>query len=247
MSIIPRITCIYLLYCSGNHKFYIGSAVNLQQRRREHLSDLRRNIHANPILQNTFNKYGESSFEFYVLEECSREETLAREQVYLDMLQPPMNLLPMAKSRLGSKHTPETCAKLREIVKNRVLSPEAREKMGAPMRGKKLSPERIEKLRAGRIGKTVSAEAKAKLSAIRRGKPLSLETKAKLRAVNIGRKHTPESRAKMSEAQSRRTHSPETRSKIGLASSNRSPETLAKMSAARKAWWEAKRKKEEES
>ena len=65
MSSLPRRPGIYLIHCNANHFFYIGSTNNLYIRRSNHVTYLRRGTHYNIILQRTWNKYGEGSFEFY--------------------------------------------------------------------------------------------------------------------------------------------------------------------------------------
>jgi group I intron endonuclease len=76
---------IYCIQNSLDSKSYIGSSVNIIARWKEHKRYLRRNIHENSYLQNAVNKYGMKNFEFKILEECSKEKLLEREQYYLDL------------------------------------------------------------------------------------------------------------------------------------------------------------------
>jgi hypothetical protein len=48
---------------------------------------LKNNKHVNIILQRSWNKYSERNFSFIILEECSPERCVDREQYYLDTLQ----------------------------------------------------------------------------------------------------------------------------------------------------------------
>lgn len=59
---------IYKIVCSTNEYFYIGSSINIQRRWWQHISTLRKNKHINPVVQSTYNKYGESTFSIEVLE-----------------------------------------------------------------------------------------------------------------------------------------------------------------------------------
>lgn len=59
---------IYKIVNKVNGKFYIGSAVNLRNRRHSHYNELRHNKHNNKHLQRAWNKYGEKNFEFIVIE-----------------------------------------------------------------------------------------------------------------------------------------------------------------------------------
>ena len=61
---------IYEIKNKINGKMYIGQSRNINKRRSYHLWKLRSNNHFNPLLQNSFNKYGEHNFEFIILEEC---------------------------------------------------------------------------------------------------------------------------------------------------------------------------------
>lgn len=75
---------IYKITCLENDKFYIGSSKNIEIRFTQHLNDLRNNKHCNIIMQNSFNKYGEKSFIFEIIEECEKHNLLIIEQIYLD-------------------------------------------------------------------------------------------------------------------------------------------------------------------
>lgn len=75
---------IYKIINIVNNKFYVGSAVVLSRRRARHFSELRNNCHSNGKLQAAWNKYGEASFVFVVVEELSEgADTLAAEDVWL--------------------------------------------------------------------------------------------------------------------------------------------------------------------
>lgn len=78
-------TGIYKITNIKNNKFYIGStSESFLKRWNHHINSLRRGTHKNAHLQNAFNKYGENSFKFEILETCSKDLCLIREQVYLD-------------------------------------------------------------------------------------------------------------------------------------------------------------------
>lgn len=69
-------------------------------------------------------KYGFSNFSLEIIEFCDTEELLKREQYYLDSLKPQYNIVEIAGSTLGYKHTPESLQKMRDFV----LSDEVRER-----------------------------------------------------------------------------------------------------------------------
>ena len=63
---------------SFNELSYIGSSVNLYERLAHHISDLRKNKHHSKLMQNYFNKYGETQFKIEILEYCERDVSLLR-------------------------------------------------------------------------------------------------------------------------------------------------------------------------
>jgi len=103
---------------------YVGSAVDLTRRLWGYFSiaflnkELRRN---RSIISGALLKYGYSNFSLDVLEYCESDKLILREQYYIDLLNPSYNILKIAGSRLGSKHSAETILK----YKNRKLSPES--------------------------------------------------------------------------------------------------------------------------
>lgn len=84
---------IYAIINEQTEKFYVGSASNFRVRMLRHLSDLRNNRHCNVYLQRSYNKYGESSFHFEVLEELSEScNLLEKEQYWIGSLSPQYNI-----------------------------------------------------------------------------------------------------------------------------------------------------------
>lgn len=77
---------VYSITNNINNRSYIGSSNNVNKRRKTHISQLRNNKHPNKYLQNSWNKYGESVFDFKILEyveDCSK--LFYVEQTYIDM------------------------------------------------------------------------------------------------------------------------------------------------------------------
>lgn len=105
---------IYQIENRINGKRYIGSAVRLSHRRKQHLSDLRCGRHCNPHLQAAFDKYGEHEFAFEVLGQVPSDNLIVREQHYLDTLGPEYNIAPTAGNQLGYRHSQETRRKISE-------------------------------------------------------------------------------------------------------------------------------------
>ena len=106
-------TGIYAIENTVNGKMYVGSAVNLKERRGNHFRRLRRGAHTNGKLQNSYNKHGGESFEFRILLVCRAEDLLSYEQLVIDkfdVVKNGYNIAPTAGSALGVKHSPKTKA-----------------------------------------------------------------------------------------------------------------------------------------
>jgi len=58
---------VYLIECTANGKFYVGSSKNLRHRLKEHINTLNKQKHHNPHLQCAWNRYGADAFKFSVL------------------------------------------------------------------------------------------------------------------------------------------------------------------------------------
>lgn len=77
------------IYCIENLKSgkkYIGKSLNIEARWREHKHFLRHGTHGNRHLQSSWNKYGEESFKFYVVQESTREQIDELEKVWIEKL-----------------------------------------------------------------------------------------------------------------------------------------------------------------
>ncbi len=86
MRKIERISGIYKITNKNNGKFYIGSSSKINERWTDHKYLLNSNRHHSKHLQRAWNKYGEDSFVFEVIEECSPDKILEKEQEYLNVL-----------------------------------------------------------------------------------------------------------------------------------------------------------------
>lgn len=125
---------IYKITNTVTRKFYIGSAVNIKRRWACHRCLLSANTHYNRHLQNSWNKHGEDSFTFEVLEYCGKERLIEREQFYIDNEKPAYNISPTAGNILGVKFTDETKRKRSEAKKGEVKSDETKRKISEAMK-----------------------------------------------------------------------------------------------------------------
>lgn len=138
MSGLSKEVCgIYRITNLINRKVYVGSSKRVWNRWYYHRSRLRNNKHCNIVLQRSWNKNEENSFEFGILETCPEEDLDAREQFWIKDLhsansQKGYNLRLDARSNkgmcfasealkrlhasnVGSKRSEVTLARMREI------------------------------------------------------------------------------------------------------------------------------------
>jgi len=123
-------------------RIYIGSAVNIKERRITHKSLLKKNNHHNPKLQTHYNKYGESDLQFSILLGCDKEDLIKTEQYFMDFLKPWFNILPKAGNSLGIKRSNETKQKQRLLKLGIKKSEESNRKRSESMKGIRLGKKR---------------------------------------------------------------------------------------------------------
>lgn len=68
--------CIYKVTCTANGRFLIGSTSYFDKRKARYLYELRKGTWSNPILQAVFNKHGESSIKFEIIQDKVPRELL---------------------------------------------------------------------------------------------------------------------------------------------------------------------------
>jgi group I intron endonuclease len=244
---------IYAILNMKNGKAYIGQAVDIKYRWRMHKNALNGGYHINPYLQRAWNKYGEESFAFNVVEECLMDQLNEREIHHIAMHRARglcYNMTDGGDGTRGRIASNETRQKMSAAKKN--MSEETRRKIGDARRGSILSDETRRKMSEAKKGTTFSDESRRKMSeANKRRPPITDETRRKLSEAKKGKRRAPfsdEARQRMSEAAKRRVArigivmSDETRRKISETAKGRKPrigtvvsdETHRKMSEAAK-------------
>lgn len=100
-----KVSGIYCIENVTNHKTYIGSSKNIYQRLLKHFALLRHNKHENPHLQSAWNKYGEDSFRWYILELCDNSELAKLEQQCIDLFGAEYNITRIVERNILSKES----------------------------------------------------------------------------------------------------------------------------------------------
>jgi hypothetical protein len=163
---------IYEIVNLVNGKRYVGSTVSFRKRWAEHQRGLRRGAHHSRALLRAWQKYGEDSFAFRVLEECPADRMVAREQDAFDRLQPEYNICKSAGSSLGVRPSDDVRQKMSAAQRRRYssLSDGERRSQAAHL----CDPEMQRRAATARIGVKYSprsAEHRRKISEAKRGKP----------------------------------------------------------------------------
>lgn len=207
---------IYCIKHVESGRCYVGSAENFDRRFKAHLTKLSSGKHHSSKLQEAWNRFGGEAFEIVVLERCIKEELIAREQQWIDMLEAAVvgyNVAEWAKSPMkGKTHSDETRQKMRDSHKGRKpISEETRQKL------RDMAKRREERKR--QEGFEVSEETRAKLSEAGKGREFDEETRAKISASNKGRRLTEEQQERQRESLTGRKLSEE--HKAAVAEGNR--------------------------
>jgi group I intron endonuclease len=105
-------------------------------------------------------KHGYSNFQLEILEYCTKENAISREQYYIDLYKPEYNLNPIADSRLGSKYSEESRLKMSKSAQGRKHTEQSKILLSLANKG----------INNPNFGKTHSKETKALISLARLGK-----------------------------------------------------------------------------
>lgn len=192
---------IYQLRCLINDTVYIGSAKSFEWRWGSHLYELRKGTHVNPHLQRAFNKYGEDSFKFEILEvlgDYQKKVYFERENFFIDQAKANKKCYNIAKAEGGwTYHTLERREEIRKKVSESLkryvssLTPKERsEKYGKGKIGVKRTEEEKKKISDSLTGIKRSDETKQKMSKYQLSRPL--EEKQRIgRIVGLNNKGRP--------------------------------------------------------
>lgn len=105
-------------------------------------------------------KHGYSNFQLEILEYCTKENAISREQYYIDLYKPEYNLNSTAGSRLGSIYSKESRLKMSKSALGRKHTEQSKNLLSLANKG----------INNPNFGKTHSKETKALISLARLGK-----------------------------------------------------------------------------
>jgi group I intron endonuclease len=208
---------IYGIRNMVNGKWYIGQSVNIEKRKQVHFTQLKYGAHHNQHLQMAYQKYGEDSFEFRILENISVDMLDVREQAWIayykaDDSQYGYNL--DSGGSLRKRHSAETRLKMSASQKGRVFSQETKRRMSEAGKTKVFFAEQCRKLSVSHQGKRHSEDAKRKIGKASKDRGVSSETRRMQKIAVTGRPLSVETRKKMSLSRMGKHPSEETRLRL---------------------------------
>ena len=194
--------CVYVIHNIATDLYYVGSTTNFSKRKTSHLNSLRKGSRSNKHLQEDFDLWGESNFEFSVLKEVTKEEELkALEEKYIEYysdrcynIYSHCNYL----SRNTRKIISAKCSGSNNGNFNRPHSDEEKQRM----RDNRYGVDYVCKPKKSTyVRKTPEelAESRKRMSEYMKNRVVSDEKREKLRQYRKGRKASDEVRKKMSE------------------------------------------------
>jgi group I intron endonuclease len=161
---------------------YIGQSIDLYKRFMKYFNLSYLKNRETLVISRALIKYGYSNFSLEILEYCDIADLTKREQYYFDKVNPRYNILKIAGSYLGHKHTEETKSQISKSLKGIYV-----------------------KEKSALYGRTHSEETNALMSLKKSNinnplfsKTHTEETKELMRQKALGRKHSEETLLKMS-------------------------------------------------
>lgn len=163
---------IYCITNTVNNKKYIGQSKNIHKRWKVHKSYLNKGKHVNEHLQFVWNKYGEDSFDFSILELCNIDELDEKETSYIlkmNTMDENIGYNLQCGGGVNRIIAESTRAKLIEAGKKSHINYKPDPNKRAWNYGKKMPPEYGERVRQARLGVKASDEARLNMSKSRTG------------------------------------------------------------------------------
>ena len=209
-----KICGVYKIRNKINAKVIIGSSKNIKKRWNAYRSTLNKGVYSNLYLQNSWDKYGASNFEFSILEECSEAELLIKEDKWMEHYK-----------SMDSKYGYNL-----KTAERQIPSKETRKKMSGAKKGKSpwnkgktniYSEETLRKISEARMGTKMPEKTRLKISERSKGNKNML-----------GHKHSEKSKEKMSKS----------RLKLGFCHTEETKKTISESHKGKKFTKEHKKK-----
>jgi len=181
---------IYYIRCTGNGKIYVGQSYDIKPRWSSHLYELRQGKHYNIILQRSFDKYGEDSFEWNIITRVPVPDLDQMEIKWINFFDC------MAPKGFNIRGGGESI---------HIFSKSSRQKMSNNRKGMKFTTKHCENISKGQKNRAPMTEkTKRKMAESQKARWLRADAKkarTKLSRKFRGTKRSPETRLKISNSQ----------------------------------------------
>lgn len=171
-------------------RFYIGSTVDIYKRHSRLRYVLKKGIKDNIRMLEDYKKFGNGSFVFGIVEYCSKESLLEREQYYYELWNPQYNVWKQVYNAKDREFTQEQL----EYFKSYPHGPKDMKKHSDSLkqawigRKSKMTPDELKLSQSKFKGHKHTSEAKNKMSLKGKGRKRSMDTKIKIRERRLGTK-----------------------------------------------------------
>lgn len=218
---------VYQITLKTDGRSYIGSAVNIEARWRQH-RDKSRSLKNIQVISRAISKHGIDAFNWQILEECSVEKLIEREQHWLDLIRPfadednGFNIRKVADSNIGIRRTDESKKKQSDTMSGILKTAEHRANMSKSWHNNrsneyyKLLSDRVK----GDKNPAKRKDVREKISKSMLGKTWKndIDRLTKHKAQRTGKKYSEQAKENMRAAQQKnKTRSPEAKEKFYLA------------------------------
>ena len=152
-----------VVYCfenNVNNKIYVGSSTSFTYRLYKYYN-LNYLFRQKTAINNALSKYGYSLFSLHILNVCDKSETLEKEQYYMGKLEPEYNILMIAGSSRGFKHSDKT---LKWFKEERKVSENTKINLALAASKRVLTLDEKNKISISRLGKVMPLTARIKIS-----------------------------------------------------------------------------------
>lgn len=178
---------VYVIANLESGRVYIGSSYKVKNRLSNHIWNLRRNSHANPHLQSSWNKRGENAFFFSILEYAEVQDLEEVEQRYFEEhSRHCYNARIVVASNSGLRHSSEAKRLIGENSRRSWQKSDYRERIAQAQLGTyERTPEYRERMRNLKTGNRASEATRKKMRDVKRKAlpPRTLEHSVKVAAT----------------------------------------------------------------
>ncbi len=151
---------VYCLANNINNKIYVGSSTSFTYRLFKYYN-VNYLFKQKTAINNALSKYGYSQFSLHIINVCDKSETLEKEQYYMDTLKPEYNILKIAGSSRGFKHSDKT---LKWFKEERKVSENTKKNLALAASKRVITLDERKKISLSRLGKMMPLATRLKIS-----------------------------------------------------------------------------------